>query len=88
LAGRIHITSSVPPLILLDGDEPAAAILAGAQIPLFFLVADPARDIKKYLEAISLATVGTKFFRHLAPPFESPVFYRRPARRHPGDEGP
>jgi hypothetical protein len=66
---RIYIHFSVPPLILLDGDEPATAILAGSHIAPFFLLADAADDIEIDLEAISLTTVGTEFFRHDLPPF-------------------
>ena len=76
------------PLILLGGDKPAAAILAGVHIPLFFPVADAADNIEIDLEAVTFTTVGTEFFRNVAPPFESPVFSEGRPKRHPEDEGP
>jgi hypothetical protein len=69
VAGRSFFSGFLHPLILLDSDKPAAAILAGAQVSLFFLVADPASDIKINPETVSFTTVGAEFRRHIYEPF-------------------
>jgi hypothetical protein len=60
---------SCHPFILLNGNKPAAAIHAGAQIPFFFFGANSAKDIKIYLKPASFSAMGTKFSWHLSPPF-------------------
>jgi hypothetical protein len=57
------------PFIFLDDNKPAAAILAGPQIPFFFFGANSAKDIKIYLKPASFSAMGTKFSWHLSPPF-------------------
>jgi hypothetical protein len=59
----------------LDGNEPAAAIFASPQIPLFLLVTDPAYDIKIYLEAVSFTTVRAKFCWHILAPFQRFILF-------------
>jgi len=54
------------PFIFLDDNKPASAILAGPQIPFFFLVSNSAKDIKIDLKTVTFTTMRTKFIWHFS----------------------
>jgi len=54
--------------IFLDGNKPSAAVLAFAQIPLLFPVADTTRNIKSNFKAGSITAMGAKPAWHAITP--------------------
>ena len=59
-------------LIFLDGDKMPTTYLAFTQISFFFIITNPARHIKRYLETGSLAAMRAKFGWHAITPY-SPI---------------
>jgi hypothetical protein len=52
------------PFIFLQGDKPAAAVLASPQKALFLPVSYPANNIEIYLKTVSFTAMGADFRWH------------------------